>query len=85
MNLSLIFAILSVFLFQQRPSFDSLDLHNVQAEPTSYRGRNAIRIIDTAPPTLGDAGRLASIKKAAGLSQLRQTNSTHGPAGRIDS
>jgi hypothetical protein len=62
MNLSLLSAILSAFLFQQPASLDSLDLHNVKAEAASYRGRNAIRIVDIGPPELGDAGRLAIVR-----------------------
>jgi hypothetical protein len=62
MNLSLLSAILSAFLFQQPPSLDSLDLHNAKAESVSYRGRNAIRVVDAGPPNLDDAGRLAILR-----------------------
>jgi hypothetical protein len=41
---------------------DQLDLHNVKAEPVTYKSRSAIRITDTAPPELGDAGRLAIVR-----------------------
>jgi hypothetical protein len=40
---------------------DKLELHNLKAEPVSYEGRVAIRVIDNAPANVADAGRLAVV------------------------
>jgi hypothetical protein len=40
---------------------DKLELHNVKAEPVTYLGRAAVRIIDAGPEGLDDAGRLAIV------------------------
>ncbi len=41
---------------------DRLELRNVKADTVEYEGRRAIRLIDVAPPDLGDAGRLAILR-----------------------
>src|SRR4030081_612904 len=49
---------------RQKPAplaLDKLDLHNVKAEPVLYRDRTAIRVSDTGPQGLDDAGRLAVV------------------------
>jgi len=43
-------------------SVDRLELHNVKAETVTYKGRVAVRLIDTGAPDLGDAGRLAILR-----------------------
>ena len=40
---------------------DKLKLQNVKADLVTYRGVAALRIVDTAPVSVGDAGRLAII------------------------
>ena len=40
---------------------DQLKLMNVKAEAVTFKGRKAIRILDAAPPELGDEGRLAIV------------------------
>jgi hypothetical protein len=41
---------------------DNLELRNVKAEIATYRGRQAVRITDGAPPDSGDDDRLAIVK-----------------------
>jgi hypothetical protein len=43
----------------------TLELHNVKAEPATYRGRAAVRISDIAATSVDDAGRLAIIPGTA--------------------
>lgn len=40
---------------------DKLELHNVRAEPVMYLGRSAMRVTDTGPQDLDDAGRFAVV------------------------
>ncbi len=42
-------------------SADRLTLHNVKADRVTYRGVPALRVVDTAPASVDDAGRLATI------------------------
>ncbi len=42
-------------------ALDRLELHNVTAEPVTYLGHAAVRIIDAGPNGLDDAGRLAVV------------------------
>jgi hypothetical protein len=42
-------------------SLDKLELHNVMANLTTYRGLPAVRIADTSRPDLGDASRFALV------------------------
>jgi hypothetical protein len=42
-----------------------LELHNVKAETVSYLGKQAVRLTDTAPPTLDDSGRFAVVPGTA--------------------
>jgi hypothetical protein len=42
-------------------ALDKLELRNVKAEPVTYLGRAAVRIIDAGPDGLDDAGRLAIV------------------------
>ncbi len=42
-------------------ALDKLELHNVKAEPATYRGRRATRVSDAGPEGLDDAGRLAVV------------------------
>src|SRR5437879_7328131 len=44
-----------------RLALDKLELHNVKAEPVTYLGRRAMRVSDTGPQGLDDAGRLAAV------------------------
>jgi hypothetical protein len=49
---------------QQKPqglALNKLELHNVKAEPVTYLGHRALRVTDTGPQTLDDAGRLAVV------------------------
>ncbi len=39
----------------------ALELHNVKAEPVTYRGRNAIRLVDDAPSGGDDVSRIAVV------------------------
>ena len=40
-------------------SLDQLKLVNVKAEVVTFKGKKAVRVDDSAPPSLGDEGRLA--------------------------
>ena len=62
MQFYLLSLILNVLLFAPPPT---LDLHNVKAEPAVYRGRNATRVTDAAPPNVNDAERLAVMKETS--------------------
>lgn len=42
-------------------ALDKLELHNVKAEPVTYLGRAAMRIVDAGPEGLDDAGRFAIV------------------------
>jgi len=42
-------------------ALDKLELSNVKAEPVTYLGRAAVRVIDAGPDGLDDAGRLAIV------------------------
>jgi hypothetical protein len=49
---------------RQRPAtlaLDKLELHNVKAEPVTYLGRRAMRVSDSGPEGLDDAGRFAVV------------------------
>ncbi len=41
---------------------DKLTLHNIKADPVTYRGVPALRITDTAPASVDDAERLAVVQ-----------------------
>src|SRR5262252_5383078 len=45
-------------------SVAGLKLVQVKGEAVTYKGRKAVKITDDAPPTAGDAGRLALIEKS---------------------
>jgi hypothetical protein len=70
--------VLAVFLIssgaqlrsQERPkastmALDKLELHNVKAEPVTYLGRGAIRVIDAGPESLDDAARFAVVPESS--------------------
>jgi hypothetical protein len=40
-----------------------MKLRNVKAEPTTYKGRKALRVTDAAPANVGDGDRLAILSK----------------------
>ena len=42
-------------------ALEKLELHNVTAEAVSYQGRRAVRVTDTAPEDVGDAGRFGVV------------------------
>jgi hypothetical protein len=44
-------------------STDGLKLVNVKAEPVTFKGRKALRVVDAAPAGTGDEGRLAVLSK----------------------
>jgi hypothetical protein len=44
---------------------DGLDLHQVTAEPLTYRERNALRIVDAAPGHGDDVSRIAIVKNTS--------------------
>jgi hypothetical protein len=49
---------------RQKPAklaLDKLELHNVKTEPVTYLGRSAMRVSDTGPQDLDDAGRFAVV------------------------
>ncbi len=46
-------------------STSGLSLIQVKAEAATFKGRKALRITDTAPPTTGDAGRLAIVSSSS--------------------
>ena len=68
------FSGLLLFLCMPRPSYGQLaqglglqdsgrlELHNVTQEHVTYRGRTAVRVVDTGASDLGDAGRLAILR-----------------------
>jgi len=45
----------------------ALDIHNVKAEAVSYRGRNAIRIVDALPNGVDDTQSIAVVKGSSFL------------------
>ena len=44
---------------------DKLTLHNIKADPVTYRGVPALRIADTAPAGVDDAERLAMVQETS--------------------
>jgi hypothetical protein len=62
--IALLAACLSGQAISQFPliAVENLELRSVKAELVTYRGQQAVRITDTAPPESGDEDRLAIVK-----------------------
>jgi hypothetical protein len=65
-------------------ALNDMQLHNVKMERVTYRGREALRVTDSAPPGIGDGERLVILSKAEiqdGAIELELTGEPGANAG----